>query len=146
MESLGLTQSVTGWPPYIYREISTWKCMFYFSSAGFPKSSCLLSAIREVGHQYLRVLSPTLNPLPPLSLALCDSSFQCRLSLDQGEPGASSDGAQLTKWMMRQGMVRSWSASREGEAGAAELEVALAQHMRVYSRHQQRLQTQMKQP
>lgn len=32
------------------------------------------------------------------------------------------------------------------EAGAAELEVALAQHMRMHSRHQQRLQTKMGQP
>ena len=32
------------------------------------------------------------------------------------------------------------------EAGAAELEVALAQHVRVHSRHQQRLQTEMEQP
>lgn len=29
------------------------------------------------------------------------------------------------------------------EAGAAELEVALAQHMRMHSRHQQRLQSEM---
>lgn len=35
---------------------------------------------------------------------------------------------------------------RRKEAGAAHLEVALAQHMRMHSKHQQRLQTEMEQP
>lgn len=43
-------------------------------------------------------------------------------------------------------IVECQQGGRRKEAGAAQLEVALAQHMRMHSKHQQRLHTEMEQP
>ncbi|KFQ27663.1 Target of Myb protein 1, partial [Merops nubicus] len=67
-----------------------------FDMFALTRGSSLAEQRREVKYE---------DPQASKGLAGGPGSLQCRLSLGQGEPGASTDGAQLTKWMMRQGMV-----------------------------------------